>query len=260
MSRTFSSSQAQDAPSEKPTSQSSDYFDDDPEFSNALATLEESVLFGSQPLNCIDNVPNESTESTGEPEIPAVSQGRKRKRSPAFALGRENSQEDIFLSPFGTEHYTSTLRSTTSIAAETPAKSPDVYSASKFGGFGDYRRRKIAKLQIQNTSFSSQDNSSSQIFKSLAIYVSFKAPNGIVINMILGYGTYEPIITSATSPDSPTRRSISCVLRPQRHYVCAREGRSAHIFIVMCFKPLPLLAPTLSRATSPLRKRSNSKT
>jgi DNA repair protein REV1 len=52
-----------------------------------------------------------------------------------------------------------------------------IYGASRFGQFGEYMRRKRAKLQIQNTQFEEEDGaigqgqSSSQIFRGLAIYV-----------------------------------------------------------------------------------------
>ena len=51
----------------------------------------------------------------------------------------------------------------------------DTYGASRFGGFGEYMRRKRAKLQIQNTQMALVDTmstSASTIFRGLAIYVS----------------------------------------------------------------------------------------
>lgn len=47
----------------------------------------------------------------------------------------------------------------------------DTYGASRFGGFGDYMRRKRAKLQIQNGDMV-EDSKDSAIFKGLSIYVS----------------------------------------------------------------------------------------
>jgi DNA repair protein REV1 len=53
-----------------------------------------------------------------------------------------------------------------------------VYGASRFGHFGEYMRRKRAKLQIQNADIvgSQQDSTGgdggSTIFKGLSIYVS----------------------------------------------------------------------------------------
>lgn len=46
----------------------------------------------------------------------------------------------------------------------------DTYGPSKFGGFGEYMRRKRAKLQVQNTAIGS--GSDQRIFDGLAIYVS----------------------------------------------------------------------------------------
>lgn len=50
----------------------------------------------------------------------------------------------------------------------------DTYRASRFGGFGDYMRRKRAKLQIQNADMveGSRVSAVSQIFKGISIYVS----------------------------------------------------------------------------------------
>ena len=46
----------------------------------------------------------------------------------------------------------------------------DTYAASRFGHFGEYMRRKRAKLQIQNAHWEDQDHCK-QIFRGLAIYV-----------------------------------------------------------------------------------------
>jgi DNA repair protein REV1 len=53
----------------------------------------------------------------------------------------------------------------------------EVYAASKFGGIGDFMRRKRAKLQIQNAQIDErggrEGGSQSRIFNGLAIYVRF---------------------------------------------------------------------------------------
>ncbi|KAF8162778.1 hypothetical protein B0H34DRAFT_650257 [Crassisporium funariophilum] len=51
----------------------------------------------------------------------------------------------------------------------------DTYGASRFGGFGDYMRRKRAKLQIQNAQMKPDEEVAgehSQIFKGIAIYIN----------------------------------------------------------------------------------------
>ncbi|KAF8749926.1 DNA repair protein [Rhizoctonia solani] len=168
-------------PIEKNLSQSSDYFDDDPEFSKALATLDESVLFGSQRPS---------------------SQSRKRQRSLTPAPGPENSQEGHAISSSGSGQQASTLdpqgltTSTSSwnsiLAPVTPTKTSDTYHASKFGEFGDYFRRKRAKLQNQNADLGTQDTRSTQstIFKSLAIYITGRTVPSLQIlrSLILQYG------------------------------------------------------------------------
>ncbi|KAG8737367.1 deoxycytidyl transferase [Ceratobasidium sp. 414] len=179
MSQTKTSNRTNLAPLGKNGSQSSDYFDDDPGFAEALATLDDRTLFGSQPLTCLDNVSGD----LGDGAKP-LSQGRKRKRSLSPAPGRENSQEDVFGSPPapeqpspGNDSIVNESNSKIHFPTIDPGNStpkPDTYGASKFRGFGDYMRRKRAKLQNQNTDLSSQDRRSSQtvLFKSLAIYIT----------------------------------------------------------------------------------------
>jgi hypothetical protein len=195
MSQHCASILTHNTPLGKTTSQSSDYFDDDPEFAEALATLDESVLFGSQPLTCIDNVPNEISDSDGAAELKPPSQGRKRKRSPTPAPGQENSQEDTSAASSKLARHNSTIVSTapsfdvksppSTVGPGTSARSQDTYDASKFGRVTDYMRRKRAKLQNQNADLSFQDHCPSQtlIFKSLAIYVSFRVTHMKSINV-----------------------------------------------------------------------------
>ncbi|CAE6474479.1 unnamed protein product [Rhizoctonia solani] len=187
-------------PLEKTASQSSDYFDDDPEFSQALATLDDSVLFGSQPLVCIDNIPGTFDEDSEVPQIGSASQGRKRKHSPV--PGPENSQGEPCANFSGPDWQESTLGPTISATCTltlnspagpvTPAKTLDTYHASKFGEFGDYFRRKRAKLQNQNADLGTQDNRppQSSIFKSLAIYITGRTVPSLQIlrSLILQHG------------------------------------------------------------------------
>ncbi|KAH7318839.1 hypothetical protein B0J17DRAFT_711096 [Rhizoctonia solani] len=200
MSRSRSPSESIN-PLGKTTSQSSDYFDDDPEFSEALATLDDSALFVSQPLACIDNA---ADNSHGEPEASGLgysSQDRKRKQSLNPAPGSENSQEEPDSSSRpdrqaprmgSTILATSTLSGNTTTGPVTPVKTQDTYHASKFGEFGDYFRRKRAKLQNQNADLSTQDNrlSESSIFKLLAIYITGRTVPSLQIlrSLILQHG------------------------------------------------------------------------
>ncbi|CAE6437156.1 unnamed protein product [Rhizoctonia solani] len=187
---------------EKTLSQSSDYFDDDPDFSTALATLDDSVLFGSQLLTCIDNVYDNFDEDTGASGAQPLSQGRKRQRSLTPTSGPENSQEEPSASSSRSDRQSSTLKPTnltigtlslnSVVTPVTPAKAPDTYHASKFGEFGDYFRRKRAKLQNQNADLGTQDNrlTQSKIFKSLAIYITGRTVPSLQIlrSLILHHG------------------------------------------------------------------------
>ncbi|KAG8709119.1 deoxycytidyl transferase [Ceratobasidium sp. 395] len=166
-------------PLSKTDSQSSDYFDDDPEFAEALATLDDHTLFGSQPLACLDNV----SCDLGDISKPS-SQGRKRRRSLSPA-GQENSPKDITgdilsvrLPNSGCDSVSPDNNSSIHFPTFDPGNSTtpkiDTYAASKFGEFGDYFRRKRAKLQNQNADINSQEKRSSQttLFKSLSIFIT----------------------------------------------------------------------------------------
>ncbi|KAG9127443.1 deoxycytidyl transferase [Ceratobasidium sp. 392] len=179
MSKPQSSKPVRVVPLGKTDSQSSDYFDDDPEFAEALAALDDHTLFGSQPLACLDNVSGD----LGDSSKPS-SQGRKRKRS-ISPTGQENSPKDalrntpsIEQSSSGNDSSSHSSNSRIRFPTTDPGNSAtpkiDTYAASKFGEFGDYFRRKRAKLQNQNADINSQDKRSSQttLFKSLAIFIT----------------------------------------------------------------------------------------
>jgi DNA repair protein REV1 len=124
-------------------SSSSDYFErDDPQF---LDNLLHMKLPG-------DASSSKSSQGSTSRDIEKHSQrSLKRSRSPSFPLTQTEP------SP-GADGY-----------MEPDADEEDTYGASRFGGWGEYMRRKRAKLQIQN----SQLDATSGIFQGLAIYVSF---------------------------------------------------------------------------------------
>lgn len=112
-------------------SQSSDYYDNDPELLAVLQNIELPGDNGSLPTpNAINHEPPPSTQ-------PSL----KRKYVPD-----EDDDDD---------------------ALEPPSE--DIYGAAVFGGFGQYMRRKRAKLQIQNAEI--VEAPKSRIFNGLAIYV-----------------------------------------------------------------------------------------
>ncbi|KAG8772366.1 hypothetical protein FRC12_003099 [Ceratobasidium sp. 428] len=182
MSQPKTSKPTNSVPLSKTDSQSSDYFDDDPEFAEALATLDDHTLFGSQPLACLDNV----SCDLGDISKPS-SQGRKRRRSLSPA-GQENSPKDstgdilsVRLPNSGCDAVSPDNNPSIHFPTFDPGNSTtpkiDTYAASKFGEFGDYFRRKRAKLQNQNADINSQEKRSSQttLFKSLSIFVRLAA-------------------------------------------------------------------------------------
>jgi len=129
-------------------SNSSDYFEpDDPEFLHALqmATLPGDI----PPL-----------------AVPVVACGSDavQDQLPRTSLKRSRSISDGQDIPQSTTHRHDSL-----------SREDDTYGPSHFGQFGEYMRRKRAKLQIQNAELEEPVEAavSGKIFRGLAIYVRF---------------------------------------------------------------------------------------
>lgn len=177
---------------------SSDYYDEDD--SDFLSALQAAVLPGDivfdQPLDqiqderplepstqpslkhvaamVVDNSPLQSQTSSLEP--PPPSQPRQHNvHTPVQEdiINEESSQE--LEPPPATQPSLKRRRLEAFEERERLANNPqddDIYGASRFGGYGEYMRRKRAKLQIQNATIHSMDASGSGIFTGLSIYVS----------------------------------------------------------------------------------------
>ncbi len=124
-------------------SNSSDYYQDDD--SQFLEALGKAVLAGDLP----QEVEAERT-TFQEFELPPATQKRKWI----------DVQEEVTILD--------------SSPPDGKAADHDTYRASRFGGFGEYMRRKRAKLQIQNSEIAGNSNErlNDQIFKGLSVYVS----------------------------------------------------------------------------------------
>jgi len=130
------------------------------------ASSDSSEFWGSDDPAFLEALGNAVLPGDEPSEIPAAqpcaeSQSRKRSRDESDELQAEM-----------TSHVT---------VAKGPGDSeedPEIYGASRFGHFGEYMRRKRAKLQIQNANLeASQDvGGKSKVFSGLSIYVC--VPNG----------------------------------------------------------------------------------
>jgi DNA repair protein REV1 len=125
---------------------SSDYFgDDDPDFLEYISTT---------------NFPGDEVMEGVEQAGPSTPKKRKRSRSPSFNLLQEDEDEEFPSSP---------SKAPVSAPSYTDA---EAYGVTKFGGWGDYMRKKRAKLQIQNSEITAEGaETKPQIFKGLQIYV-----------------------------------------------------------------------------------------
>ncbi|KIM49579.1 hypothetical protein M413DRAFT_15584 [Hebeloma cylindrosporum] len=163
---------------------SSDYFDDDD--SGFLEALSTAILPGDIVVDAVENdnmIEDSSTSQELEPPPPA--QPTKIADDGDFEYSA-TSQE---LEPPPPAQPLKRKRSLTPLQETTPPDDiygdsvqvgleDEIYGAATFGGFGEYMRRKRAKLQIQNAQILSADAHEgregviSQIFKGLAIYIN----------------------------------------------------------------------------------------
>jgi DNA repair protein REV1 len=160
---------------------SSDYFDDDD--SGFLEALSTAVLPGDIVVDAAENeniIEDSSTSQELEPPPPA----QTIKVTDYKDL--EDSATSQELEPPPLAQPLKRKRSLTPLQDATPPDDDTVqvgaedetYGAAHFGNFGEYMRRKRAKLQIQNAQIltankhGEMEGVTSQIFKGLAIYVS----------------------------------------------------------------------------------------
>jgi DNA repair protein REV1 len=95
-------------------------------------------------------------------ESPTPAQSRYKKR--AYSVSSDDEHPTLAYSEAGSPNRTS-----------DSYLDSDTYGASRFGGFGEYMRRKRAKLQIQNAEIGdipSAGSSKSKLFNGLSIHVS----------------------------------------------------------------------------------------
>jgi DNA repair protein REV1 len=131
---------------------SSDYFEEDD--SAFLDALEAAVLPGDVTPVSDAQMDQSSDQESSQPEPPPPSQpSLKRRRLEAYEERANEKKARL----------------------ERVEEDQAVYGASRFGGWGEYMRRKRAKLQIQNQDMEESDEASegnqSKIFKGLSIYV-----------------------------------------------------------------------------------------
>ena len=140
-------------PSATAGSTSSDYFEpEDPAFNEVL---QNTVLPGD-----IEDVSQLDAALNLEDYVDPMLTQHTLKRSRSMV-------EDLHETP--ASHHVISLEERQDLSNEE-----ETYGASTFGGFGQYMRRKRAKLQIQNSQMDDTDDKSSEksrIFQGIAIYV-----------------------------------------------------------------------------------------
>ena len=139
------------------STQSTDYFDDDPEF---LKAISEIPLPG-------DGVPAEQHPKSHVVPPPSTLPSLKRARSPddGFVEGSDD----------GARYHAGLNAVDTRNEDGESYLDGHTYGASRFGEFGEYMARKRAKLQVQNAEIDEDEDKGtpkSKLFSGLQIYVS----------------------------------------------------------------------------------------
>lgn len=204
-------------------SASSDYYDDDPAFVEAISNmpLEDTTQISVTPF-----VQRDEDLYSGAPP-PAQPSLKKRARSP------DDDSED------GTEFH-QVLNSSHADADSVPYLSSDTYGASRFGEFGEYMTRKRAKLQIQNTEMDMEGNkqdATTRLFRGLQIYINGWTEPSVqdLRQLIVRYGgIYHPyldkkglvthIVTCSLTPAKVREFKHMKVVRPEWLVESARVG------------------------------------
>ena len=121
----------------------------------------------SQLLSKHSHLGQDDEPSLPELESPTPAQSRYKKR--AYSVSSDDEHPALAHSPVHAPDNSGTGSYMDS----------DAYGASRFGGFGEYMRRKRAKLQIQNTEMGGTTTtvvaSTSKLFSGLSIYVGESA-------------------------------------------------------------------------------------
>jgi hypothetical protein len=198
-------------------SNSSDYYEE--EDSQFLEALSKAVLPGDVlPEDKLDEAKHEGDISSEELEPPPPTQPSLKRR------WSDVQQHDL------------SYDATNQLSKESMLEEDDTYSSSRFGGFGDYMRRKRAKLQIQNADIVEglKDGPKSQIFKGLSVYVShpFVYICSISSQSSLDKWVDETFGARFTSTYCPQRRNLSTISRQEgacvRFYLCRRVPPSRY--------------------------------
>jgi len=100
----------------------------------------------------------------------------------------------------------------------------DIYGAAHFGDFGEYMRRKRAKLQIQNAEIAKDEtlNEAPQIFKGISIYVCSCYFHQFVRYSLFSKDQWldKPIYPGSSDAYTASWRCISGISRQENHSVC----------------------------------------
>jgi DNA repair protein REV1 len=165
----------------------------DPSITSSAPNKTEASSSSLEPPSCAQHVPNALSNTNGgdEEDTRSAITSSSLKHSPAVLSEDDEPSLLQLQSPTPAQsRYKKRAYSVSSgddhpTLGDSPADSPtkgtnsyldsDTYGASRFGGFGEYMRRKRAKLQIQNVEMGDAPGagtSKSKLFNGLSIHVS----------------------------------------------------------------------------------------
>lgn len=142
---------------------SSELFDSDPEFLDALASVDlPTAIPYAQRAHTHGHSLNPDIQPTASSAVP------KHPSEGGRILGkRSRSSSPLDIQASYVHHLPSD-----SATQGSAQNADDIYGPSKFGGFDEYMRRKRAKLQIQNTALAVDgEEPKPNLFKGVQIYV-----------------------------------------------------------------------------------------
>ena len=166
------------AQSTQGSTQSTDYFDDDPEFIKAISELplpgDECANRGTEPQLA-------QRPKSHEDEHPISKSSLKRARSPEDAPGDSSDDGALYHTSMNVVDSRKDDDGNSYLDGHT-------YGASRFGEFREYMTRKRAKLKVQNAEIDSEGDegaSRSKLFSGLQIYVCTLSGSGCAYTVLM---------------------------------------------------------------------------
>ncbi|KZS98859.1 DNA repair protein [Sistotremastrum niveocremeum HHB9708] len=208
----------------------SEYLDDDDDFLAALGTV---------------NLPGDAAAATDNNEDPLSAVIKTEAPQESGVAGKKRERPlSMTAEEVPDAKYPRLMEEDRSVDVDLSGEQPktsgefEVYGPSKFGEFGDYFRRRRAKLQIQNSQLVGEGEKTGGIFSGLAIYINGRTEPSVqdLRKLIIQHGgeyhafldrhsMITHIITCALTPAKMKEFKQMKVVTPQWLVQSAKEGK-----------------------------------